>query len=67
MTKLELLKKEDQDLLFRQMMRHQQQNSLKGSGPRGSGGPLTPKMSNSSLESSKSSQDGGGAGNNVML
>ena len=53
MTDLELLKREDQDLLARQMMHHHQQNSLRGFGPRGSGGPLTPDMANSSFESSK--------------
>ena len=53
MTDLELLKREKQDLLARQMVLHPQQNPLQGSGPRGSGGPLTPDMANSSFESSK--------------
>ena len=41
MTDLELLNREEHDLLSPQMMCHHQQNSLRGSGPRGSGGPLT--------------------------
>ena len=47
MTDLELLKREEQDLLALQMMRHHQQNSLQGSGPRVSGSPLTPERANS--------------------
>ena len=47
MTNLELLKREEQDLLALQMMRHHQQNSLRGSGPRVSGSPLTPERANS--------------------
>ena len=43
MTDLELLKREEQDILARQMMRHHQKNSLQGSGPRGSGGPPDPQ------------------------
>ena len=72
MTNLELLKREEQDLLARQVMRHHhqnslhQQNSLRGSGPRGSGRPLTTEMVNSSFKSSKSPHGGGDAGNNVM-
>ena len=46
MTNLELLKREEQDLLALQMMRHHQQNSLQGSGPRVSGSPLTPERAN---------------------
>ena len=66
MTDLELLKREDQDILARQMMRHPQQNSLRGSGPRNSGSPPTPDILNSSFKSSKYSHRGGDAGNNVM-
>ena len=44
MNVLEMLKGEEQDLLARQMMRHHQHNSLRGSGPRGSGRPLTPDV-----------------------
>ena len=57
-TDLELLKREEQDLLARKMMRHHQQNPLRGSGPRGSGSLLTPNMADSSFESSKSSHGG---------
>ena len=46
MTNLELLKREEQDLLALQMMRHHQQNSLQRSGPRFSGSPLTPERAN---------------------
>ena len=66
MTNLELLKREKQDLLARQMVRHHQQNPLQGSGPRGSDGPLNSNMANSSFDSSKSSHGGGDAGKNVM-
>ena len=66
MTDLELLKREEQDLLARKMMRHRQQNSLQGSGPRGSGGPLTPKMVNCYFKSSNPPHGGGDARNNVM-
>ena len=66
MTDLELLKREEQDILARQMMHHHQKNSLQGSGPRGSDGPLNSNMANSSFDSSKSSHGGGDAGKNVM-
>ena len=65
-TDLELLKREDQDLLSRQMMCHHQQNSLGGSGPRDRGRPLTPERSNSPFRTSKSSHGDGDAGDNVM-
>ena len=42
-TDLELLKREDQYLLARQMICHHQQNFRRGSGRRGSGRPLTPR------------------------
>ena len=66
MTNLELLKREERDLMTRQMMRRHQQNFLRESGPRGSDGPLTPEMANSSFESSQSSYGDGDPGNNVM-
>ena len=66
MTDLELLKREEQDLLSRQMMCHHQQNSLGGSGPRDRGRPLTPEGSNSPFRTSKSSHGDGDAGDNVM-
>ena len=59
MTDLELLKREKQDLLARQMVRHHQQNPLRGSGPRVSDGPLNSEMVNSSFDSSKSYHGGG--------
>ena len=66
MTDLELLKREKQDLLARKMVRHHQQNPLRGSGSRGSDGTLNSEMANSSFDSSKSSHGGGDAGKNVM-
>ena len=66
MTDLELLKREDQDILARHLMHHHQQNYLQGTGPRGSGRPLTLKMANSSFESSKPSHGVRDAGNNVI-
>ena len=66
MTNLELLKREEQDILARKMIRHHQQNSLQGSGPRVSDGHLTPKRANSFFKSSKSSHGGRDTGNNVM-
>ena len=54
MTNLEVLKREEQDLLARQMMRPHQKNSLRGSRFRGSGRLLTLEMSNSYFESSES-------------
>ena len=62
MTNLELLKIYEQDLLDRQMMCHHQQNSLRGSGPIGSVGSLTPDMAKSSFESSKYSHGGRDSG-----
>ena len=66
MTDLELLKREEQDTVDRNMMRHHQHNSIQRSGPRGSDGPLNSNMANSSFDSSKSSHGGGDAGKNVM-
>ena len=51
MTNLDLLKREEQDLLARQMMHFHNYNYLQRYGPRSSGGPLTPERENSSLES----------------
>ena len=64
-TNLDMLKREEQNLLDRKMMRHHQQNSLQVSSHRGSGGPLTPERSNSSFKRSKYSHGGGYTGNNV--
>ena len=50
MTKLELFKREEQDLLARKIMCHHQQNYLRGYGPTDSGGPLTPERANSSFK-----------------
>ena len=66
MTNLELLKREEQDILARKMIRHHRQNSLQGSGPRVSDGHLTPKRANSFFNSSKSFHGGRDTGNNVM-
>ena len=67
MTDLELLKREDQDLLDLQMMRHHYQNTRQGYGPRDSGGLLIPKMADNSVESSESSHNGRDAENNETM
>ena len=67
MNDLELLKRADQDLLDRNIMHHHQKNPLQGSGPRGSGGPPTPKMANSYFEKSKSSHGSRDAGNVMTM